>query len=201
MARWKKEVLDLGKLKQKFDLEWHDQQKATKINWAGEEEKDRSGAWTALECYLEQTPIKPDEKPEAVEVSVEADLERYGLPRLIGVLDLVRQGGRIVDFKTCAQTPNPEMVRHTNELQLCCYAVLYRHCTGHLEGGLEIHSIVKTKTPKVVITELPPMTPRQQIRLFKGIESYLEGICREDFVPSPSFTCAGCEYFAECRAW
>ncbi|MEI7733198.1 MAG: PD-(D/E)XK nuclease family protein [Verrucomicrobiota bacterium] len=201
MARWKKEPFDLEKYKAQFDEQWKDQQAKARIDWEGEEDKERAGAWNAIECYFKQTPITQDEKPEAVEVSVEADLEKHGLPKLIGVLDLVREGGRIVDFKTCGQTPHPEMVKHTNLLQLSCYAVLYRECTGHLEGGLEIHSIVKTKTPKIIITELPPMTNQQQTRLFKIIESYQAGIYREDFVPAAGFTCAGCEYLKECRAW
>jgi hypothetical protein len=46
--------------------------------------------------YLRETPIAPNEKPEAVEARVEADLT--GLPRLVGVIDLVRPGGRIVGF-------------------------------------------------------------------------------------------------------
>jgi putative RecB family exonuclease len=56
-----------------------------------------------LEKYFTDTPIKADEMPEAVEVPVEADLAQHGLPVLIGVLDLVRAGGRIVDFKIRGQ--------------------------------------------------------------------------------------------------
>ena len=32
-------------------------------------------------------------RPEGVDVSVEADIHQHGLPRLIGILDLVRAGG------------------------------------------------------------------------------------------------------------
>ena len=201
MARWKRQPWIPERAKAWFDQQWQDQQKDHPLNWEGEEDKERTGAWNVLECYFAQTPIPADERLEAVEVPMEADLEQHGLPRLIGVLDLVRAGGRIVDFKTSGQTPNPEMVRHTNELQLSCYAILYREGTGHQEGGLEIHSLVKTKTPKIVITGLPPMTDRQQTRLFRGIESYIAGVTRQDFVPSPGFMCAGCEFMTECRTW
>ena len=61
------------------------------------------------------TPVKAGEKPEAVEVSVETDLSKHGLPCLVGVIDLVRSGGRIVDFKLVGKTPDPERVAHTNE--------------------------------------------------------------------------------------
>ena len=60
-----------------------------------------------LETYLNNNPVPANEKPEGVEVSVEADLKHHGLPKLIGILDLVRAGGVIVDYKTSAQTPNP----------------------------------------------------------------------------------------------
>jgi hypothetical protein len=139
--------------------------------------------------------------PEAVEVPMESDLSRYGLPTLIGVLDLVRAGGKIVDFKTSGKTPEAEDAIHQNEAQLSCYSVLYRDATGHLESGRELHHLVKTKTPKLVLTELPPMTNAQRVRLFRMMESYVEGLAREDFVPSPGFSCAGCEFFNECRKW
>jgi hypothetical protein len=78
-----------------FETGWKEQQaKEGPVHWEGEEEKQRIGAWSLVQLYLGQTPIPPDEKPEAVEVSVEADLVRHGLPILRGILDLVRPAGR-----------------------------------------------------------------------------------------------------------
>ena len=201
MARWRKQEFNLEKFQMQFEEGWKDQ--PTQINWDGEEEGQRKTAWSVLEMYFAQTPIKANEMPEAVEVPMEADLSKYGLPTLtlIGVLDLVRAGGRIVDFKSTGKTPDPEDAAHHNETQLSCYSVLYREATGKKESGRELHHLVKTKTPKLVITELPPMTDMQEVRLFRMIESYLEGLAREDFVPSPGFSCAGCEFFNECRTW
>jgi hypothetical protein len=139
--------------------------------------------------------------PEAVEVPVEADLSKHGLPILIGVLDLVRAGGRIVDFKSTGKTPDNEMALHQNGVQLDCYSVLYREATGKRESGRELHHLVKTKTPKVIITPADPMTANQQTRLFRIMDSYVEGLAREDFVPSPGMQCAGCEFINECRKW
>ena len=59
-----------------------------------------------LERYFTETPIKADEMPEAVEVPVEADLSKHGLPTLRGVLDLVRAGGRINIFAGAADGPD-----------------------------------------------------------------------------------------------
>jgi putative RecB family exonuclease len=152
-----------------------------------------------LEHYFSQTPIKTHEKPEAVEVRVEADLSSHGLPTLVGVLDLVRSGGRVVDFKLTGKSPDPQQLVHVHEVQLTCYSLLYRDATGRKESGLELHHLVKTKTPKLVVSLLPPITGSQHSRLFRQIESYQAGVERRDFVPSPGFHCAGCEYFDECR--
>ena len=119
----------------------------------------------------------------------------------MGIIDLVRAGGRIVDFKTSGQTPNAKRVIHQHEIQTSVYAVLYREATGNLEGGIELHHLVKLKKPKVVITTVGPMQPEQQIRLFRIMESYVEGLARKDFVPSPGLQCVSCEYFNECRVW
>ena len=199
MGRWRKQAFEIEKFRQVFEENWKKQ--STRINWDGEEEAQQKSAWSVLEMYFVETPIKADDKPEAVEVPVEADLSHNGLPKLIGVLDLVRAGGRIVDFKTAAKTPDKEDAAHLNETQLSCYSVLYRESTGKLESGRELHHLIKTKTPKLVITEVGPMDNLQRVRLFKLMDSYVEGLAREDFVPSRSMNCLGCEFFNECRKW
>jgi putative RecB family exonuclease len=111
------------------------------------------------------------------------------------------QEGKIVDYKTTGQTPNPEKVAHTTEVQTSIYALLYRENTGRQENGIELHHLVKLKNPKVVITELPPMSQHQESRVFTLMESYVDGLERRDFVPAPGLQCVACEYFAECKAW
>ncbi len=199
MARWKRQVFELQRFRKVFDDGWTDQ--PGKIDWENEETAQKNTAWSLLEAYFTETPIKANEMPEAVEVPMETDLGKHGLPTLIGVLDLVRAGGRIVDFKTASKTPSPEDAIHQNELQLSCYSVLYREAAGKREAGRELHHLVKTKTPKIIITELGPMDERQQVRLFKTIESYVEGVARQDFIPSPGLHCCSCEYRTECRLW
>jgi putative RecB family exonuclease len=198
LARWRREPFQIARFKELFETRWQEQEK---INWYGEEPEEKASALRALEHYFLETPIKADEKPEAVEVSVEADLAKHGLPTLIGIIDLVRSGGRIVDFKLVGKTPDVEQVIHTNEVQLTCYSVLYHDATGKPEGGLELHHLVRTKAPKLIVTSLPPMPESKKVRLFRQIESYQTGLARQDFVPSPGFHCAGCEFFNECRHW
>jgi|ERR1035438_4531140 putative RecB family exonuclease len=137
MSRWRKQEFQLEKFRKLFEEGWKDQPPG--INWEGEEAGEKNTAWSVLEMYFSQTPIKANEMPEAVEVPMETDLSKHSLPTLIGVLDLVRAGGRIVDFKSTGKTPNPEDAAHQNETQLSCYSVLYREATGHRESGRELH--------------------------------------------------------------
>jgi PD-(D/E)XK nuclease superfamily len=199
LARWRHKAVDVETLKQHFQNTWQESLAGQKINWKAEEEEQKTLAWSLLETYFRDTPITLDEKPEAVEVSVEADLSIHGLPKIVGVIDLVRAGGRIVDFKTSGQTPTPDKAAHLNGIQTSCYSVMYRESTGRKESGVELHHLVKLKTPKLVITPLEPMSENQQTRLFRIIESYGAGLDREDFVPSPGLHCSGCEFFNECK--
>jgi hypothetical protein len=201
LARWRGQTRSEADLSDLFIQSWDEDQLGQEIDWDDEEAKQKEGAWKLLETYFRQTPIPPDEKPQAVEVRLESDLGQHGLPNLIGIIDLVRSPGTVVDFKTSAQSPNPDRVAHQTEIQLTCYAVLYREATGEQEMGFELHHLVKLKVPKLIVTPLAPVTDNQQTRLFRMMESYVEGVSREDFVPSPGIQCLSCQYFNECRRW
>ena len=199
-ARWFGRTLDADSLKPGFDLNWESSQEREPVTWEEDEEgKQQEKAWDLVEMYLRDTPIPPDEKPEAVEVSVEADLS--GLPTLVGVIDLVRPGGKVVDFKTTATTPQMAQAIHRNETQLTAYGLLYREATGDDASGFELHHLVKTKQPKLVVTEVGPLTDQREARFHHLVESYVDGVEREDWVPSPGLQCASCEFFNECTVW
>ena len=106
-------------------------------SWGDDEESTKAGAFALPETYLRDTPIPLDERPEGVEVSVELDLARHGLPKLVGIMDLVRKGGCIVDYKTTSRTPDSEKVLHFTEVQTTSYAMLYREATDRQESGIE----------------------------------------------------------------
>ena len=201
LTRWRREPFALAPLKELFTAQWTKLQQGVQISWEDGQEAERASAWRALEHYFSQTPIQANERPEAVEVSVAADLSRNGLPTLIGIIDLVRAGGRIVDFKVSGKTPDAQSVVHLHEVQLTCYSLLYRDATGRKESALELHHLVKTKAPKLIVTSVAPATDQQHLRLFRQIEAYQAGLERRDFVPSPGFHCAGCAYLQECRQW
>lgn len=203
LARWRQQPHDLDTLKTVYEREWRDKQKQEPVRWDTDEEPaEKATGWSLLDLYLKESPIPKDEMPVGVELKLEADLSRYGLPTLIGIIDLVRQKGRIVDYKTAGQTPNPEKSAHLHETQLTGYSVLYRENAEARESGLELHTLVKTKQPKLIVQTMPPATEHMKTRLFRIMDSYQNGVEREDFVPSPSpMSCGGCEYFNECRRW
>ena len=200
-ARWKNTAPTLKQLHDVYSSVWAEDQKSEPVDWENDEQAQKKTGWRLLETYFRESPIKPTEKPEAVEVTVEADLRRHGLPSLAGIIDLVRPNGRIVDFKTSGKTPNGDNVAHLSDTQTTCYSVLYREATGKKESAIELHHLVKTKNPKLVVTPLDPATEIQKTRLFRVIGSYVNGLQRADFVPSPGIHCSSCEFFNECRAW
>ena len=199
--RWRGETVSSENLRESFDGWWKGTQEDNPVGWEddADQETEQEKAWNLVNHYLQETPIPPDEKPLAVEVSVECDLGSHGLPVLRGVIDLIRPGGLIVDFKTSATTPSASHVLHRNETQLTCYAELYREATGEREKGFELHHLIKTKVPKLIVTSHKPATEKQRSRLFRSIESFIYGVEREDWVPSPGLQCSSCEYFQECR--
>jgi putative RecB family exonuclease len=62
---------------------------------------------------------------------------------------------------------------------------LYREATGKTESALELHHLVKTKNPKLMVTEMPPVSEVQETRFYHVMESYVDGVQRQDWVPSP----------------
>jgi len=206
-ARWKDEPLTSDDLRARFDESWQAGLLADPaIAWEEATSADlaREQSWSLLEAYFAESPIGPAEKPEGVEVEVQcelADPDGQGLPPLKGIIDLVRPPGVIVDYKTAARTPDRGLAAHQHETQLCCYALLYREATGERESGFELHHLIKTKQPKIVVTTLGPMGPGQEAALHRLIDDYLDGIAREAWIPSPGQHCGWCDYFERCRAW
>ena len=202
-ARWQqKEASSWGSLYASYEEAWIIGQAHEPVAWENpaEQEAQKQLGWRLLETFFRETTIEATDRPEAVEVAVEADLSAHGLPRLIGVLDLV-QDGRIIDFKTVGQTPTPEKAALLHATQTAAYSLLYRHNTGQEETAVELHHLVKLKQPKLVVIRLAPASEAQFTRLYRLIESYVRGVERQDFVPAPGLQCVTCEFARECAAW
>lgn len=202
LARWRGVTVSDEDRRVIFDRVFDDSEQGLGIEWAGDRDGQKRIAWATLQAYVNNDPIPADEKPLGVEVALDADLSSRGLPTIIGVIDLVRPNGRLVDYKTTSKTPNKESLAHQHETQTSCYAVLYRASTGTKEAGFDLHHLVKLKTdPKLVVTSIDPMTRAQEMRLYRIIESYGRALDKRDFIPSPGLQCFSCEFYAQCRQW
>jgi predicted RecB family nuclease len=90
----------------------------------------------------------------------------------------------------------------THEIQLSCYAYLFRRHSPVQEAGLEIRNLVKTKTPQVQFHRYPSRTEQHFGRLFAVIREYLDALASGRFVFRPSWGCASCDFCqTHCQAW
>lgn len=174
---------------------------------AAEEDSLKQQALALVAAYMDHV-ADTLEIALAVETSMEAPLidpdtgENLGIP-LTGIVDLVvddRAGPLIIDFKTAAKSSPPFEITH--EIQLSSYAYLFRQTTGDEEGGLEIRSLVKTKTPKIEFHTYQARREQHFRRLFAVIRAYLDDLARGSFVFRPGFACIVCDHRnGACREW
>jgi putative RecB family exonuclease len=135
-----------------------------------------------------------------VEVYLRRDDDALPLP-LVGVLDLVREGGTPIDFKTVGATPDLEEEAWAHQLQMSAYFLLIADATGEVPAPAELVYLVKTKTPKVIQHRLPRIDLIQMERFKRLAEVYVEGNQRKEYYPSPGMHCRWCEFRGRCRAW
>lgn len=172
-----------------------------------EETRTQDQTLRLLQTYIEGVP-SDEPRPIAVETSMSFDLtdpftgEDLGI-RLVGVVDLVlddKLGPVIVDFKTAASSKPPLEISH--EIQLGCYAYLFRQMACQREAGLEIRTLVKTKRPQVATHPYEARTDSHLRRLFSVIRAYLDDLDRGRFLYRPTWSCGVCNYREKhCAAW
>ena len=109
-------------------------------------------------------------------------------------------GPVIVDFKTAASSSPPLEISH--EIQLGCYAQLFRSLSGQSESALEIRTLVKTKTPQLAAHRYAARSEAHLRRLFAVIREYLDALDRRRFLYRPSWACGPCAFRQrQCQAW
>ncbi|MCB1066100.1 MAG: PD-(D/E)XK nuclease family protein [Verrucomicrobiae bacterium] len=201
LARWRGEEIGPDELWFVFCQNWDQDQLGQNIAWKhdNEEQAAKQQAWSMLDRYFAECPVAADENPQGVEVQIECDLSRHGLPPLLGYIDLVRGNGRIVELKTQARQVDPVMLAHQHETQLACYALAYRSATGMRESGFEIHSLIKTKEPQIQVTLLDPMSPAQETALYRLMDAFQSGLEHEEWIKSPGQHCGWCDHFDRCH--
>ena len=158
-------------------------------------------------AYLAHVP-EDEPRPLAVEATMETPLvdpltgEDLGIA-LLGIVDLVldgQDGPVIADFKTAARGGTPAEITH--EMQLSSYAYLFRQLDGRKEAGLEIRSLIKTKTPKIEFHRYEARTDAHFGRLFALIREYLDALDSSRFNFRPGWGCSMCDFAkTHCRRW
>lgn len=152
-----------------------------------------------LDAYLSSDVATDGRRILGVEVYLRRE-EDLPMP-LVGVLDLVVEGNVPVDFKTVAATPSLDDEAWLNQLQLTAYHLLMEDAVEAEPGPGELVYLAKLKTPKVIKQVLPPVD-QTAIDRFKALaETYVEGVAREDYYPSPGMHCRFCSFRNQCRAW
>ena len=172
-----------------------------------DEMKAKLQAVDLVAAYLAHVP-EDEPRPLAVEAKMEYPLidpftgEDLGIP-LLGIVDLVldeQPGPIIADFKTAARGGTPAEITH--EIQLSSYAYLFRQLDGRKEAGLEIRSLIKTKTPKIEFHHYPARSDVHFKRLFAVIREYLDALDSNQFNFRPGFGCSMCDFReTHCRRW
>ena len=122
--------------------------------------------------------------------------------RSIGIVDLIldgHEGSTVVDFKTSSRSAEPLEIIH--EVQLSSYAFLFRHVEQRQEAGLEIRSLVKTKSPKIEFHRYPARTEAHFRRLFAVVREYLDALDTHRFTYRPGFGCSMCDFQEHCQRW
>lgn len=171
LFRWRGGDYDPDAVWPRFCQDWDEDQTGHDIHWDDDEESVKAHTWSMVKAYLERMPIPAG-----------TDSASRGMPEPVGVMDLVRAGGIIVDFKTAASTPGARQVTLTTGILLNCSALLYREATGTRESCFELHLLVKHMTPKNVVTEIRHMNVREEQRMFRILENYVRGVLAGDSI-------------------
>jgi RecB family exonuclease len=90
--------------------------------------------------YLDE--VAPEIEPAAVELHVEGEI---GGVRVHGFIDLLDTDGRIIDLKTAKASPGG--IEPMNRFQIATY----RQLAPAASGKGRVDTLVKTKTPKIVL--------------------------------------------------
>ena len=202
-------ALDVADLSRRLLESWAEMidQEGMKFESVADEQAMQKQAVDLVGAYLKAVPADAP-RPLAVEAALEAPLvdpttgENLGIP-LVGIVDLIldgHQGPTVIDFKTSARSAEPLEITH--EIQLSSYSYLFRHVEQRQEAGLEIRSLIKTKSPKVEIHSYAARTEAHFGRLFAAIRAYLDALDTGRFVFRPGFGCGYCDFrCTHCTRW
>jgi len=127
--------------------------------------------------------IAPAVQPLLVEKSFRISLGADFPYELVGVWDLIEEGGIVCDNKAYAKTPSQQDL--DRDLQMTIYSLAYRATFGELEQGLRVDAVLKHKTPKAV--QLTTRRTNRDCQWLLGlIEEVAQAMEQQVFFPNPN---------------
>ena len=191
---------EVASVVQVFDADWF-AQNLEPLVFADKDSKDSLAekGRQMLALYVEQGGAS---KPQAVEEWFEVDLADPETGEVLdfkfrGVIDLVEEGGTLVELKTAARAlEQGGLERH---LQLSSYALVFLLLHGSIPK-LRLDMLLKTKQPRLDRYETS-RTVEDLSWTARLIERTGQAIDAAHFYPNPSWRCSECEYFAHCQSW
>lgn len=143
----------------------------------------------------------PAYQPTMVERQVRLELPKCSRD-LVGVVDLVDDKSRVIDFKTTGRRKNQQEADES--LQLTTYAVLHHKATGKLPESMILDVTMRPDKKHVVKRETFETTrDKEDIKILAATLSVVnDAIDKGSFAPAPqgSWWCSDkwCGYHAEC---
>lgn len=184
-----------------FDADWYSQKMGETIRFKeGEQEMAMVNLGKEfLTMYAKETqkPVKGTEVPFTIPLFDPSTGEDFGIS-FQGYFDLVEDEGTIVEFKTSAQTLSAADI--DSRIQLTAYSFAYEFLNHKPPQGLKVVNFVKSKKPKMAVTETKRGKKEYQGFLYLAREVF-KGITSGFFVPRTGYWCRDCEYADICPLW
>jgi putative RecB family exonuclease len=183
-----------------FLSSWKINLKENQIAWKEDPTELSEKGKILIQLYYDQVR---NEKPTEVELPFRLPLidPLSGLfiekRDVVGKIDSVFTDA-IIEIKTSGKSPVQQEI--DQNIQLTLYSWAYRMLFGSNERSIKVISLVKTKDPKIVITETQ-RTVRDHSWLMATIAQVIRGIEMKLFYPNPigGFGCFNCQYQEKCK--
>jgi putative RecB family exonuclease len=180
---------------------WKYNLKENQISWKEDPTELSEKGKVLIQLYYDQMRY---EKPTDVELPFRLPLidPLSGLfvekRDVVGKIDAIVVEDTIIEIKTSGKSPVQQEI--DQNIQLTLYSWAYRMLFGSNERNIKVISLVKTKEPKIVVTETQ-RTKRDHSWLIATIAQVIRGIELRLFYPNPigGFGCFNCQYNTYCK--
>lgn len=187
--------LSLEQVRDIFSDRWENEAKETVFEDGEKPGQVKDEGVGLLNVYHRE--VSPFIQPKVVEKAFELSFENVNYA-LKGYIDLVDHADVIIDHKTTKRCMQEDVV--SQDLQLTCYALAYRHVLGIRERALRFDVMVRNKRPK--IQQLVTTRKEEDIARFLKIIAYVSKAIESGiFYPIEGYMCGTCGYVQRCRGW